>query len=90
MAGVQRVGDHTSLAFPILALSRKNSVDTHLLGNRFDRAQATIQLRTAAKDLLDQFGIGDRDHLSKAHPKPIESPELITPPLEDTMELLKV
>ena len=44
--------------------------------------------QTAAKDLLDQLGIGDRDHLSKAHPKLIKRPELITPPLKLAHEFL--
>jgi hypothetical protein len=89
MAGVQRVRDHTSLAFPVLALGLKDAVDAQFFGDRLDRAQATIQFRAVAQDLLDQFGIGNSDDLSKAHLKPIKSAELITPPLEDTMDCLK-
>jgi hypothetical protein len=64
--GVQRVRNHTSLAFPVLALGRKDAVDAQFFVDRLDRAQATIHFRAVAQDLLDQFGIGNSDDLSKA------------------------
>ena len=90
MLDVESLHGHAALSVPIRAFGPKHALDSHLLEDCGDGAEAPEDFRSAAQSFLDESRLRNGHYRSRAHFECIDGAIPVRPTLQDQVKLRRI